>query len=432
MTAFHITDKSCYRRREEISTVRRFLLANGWTEAVQLDQADLALFFGCAGLRFLVEETISEIIETRRTMKPGAELIVGGCLPGMDGQRLREIHRGRILTPSDLSALNELPNVTAQIESMPRIWGAEALCQQWKRPGVVQAVRMRIDHAALASLRLLLACHPWPGLKRAAVKLQRRDTVSLSIAAGCGRRCAYCAKPFASGNVRSKPLDVVVRDISEGIRLGYRCFDLYADSIGNYGLDLQVNLGDLLDRLLALNKRFSVGLFDLHPQDFIRYFDAVETLCEYGKLHYLYVAVQSGNERVLKLMRRPCSVGELETKLLAIRRHHQVFMQSGIIAGFPGETDEEFEDTLRLLERVEFDDVYVHHYCDMPNTEASGLSGKADRAVMQRRLEAVRRACFRHNTTATEHEWRSNLAFDASTQKSAPPTPFQALGNREG
>ena len=176
-------------------------------------------------------------------------------------------------------------------------------------------------------------------------------------------------------------------------------------------MDQHVTLGDLLDRILNIHKRFSIGLFDVHPQDFIRFFTSITRLCDVGKLHYLHVAVQSGNERVLKSMRRPCNVEDLATKLIAIRRYDHVFMQSGIIAGFPGETDEEFEDTLRLLKRINFDNVYVHYYCDMPNTEASMMPRKLDNAAMLRRLEAVKQSGVNHNLAATLHEWKSNLTL---------------------
>jgi threonylcarbamoyladenosine tRNA methylthiotransferase CDKAL1 len=202
-----------------------------------------------------------------------------------------------------------------------------------------------------------------------------------------------------------------VENICRGLRFGYRRFDLYADSIGIYGSDLNASLGDLLDRILNISKRFSIGLYDMHPQDFIRFYDPIKRLCQSGKLHYLYVAVQSGNDRILKLMRRPCDVKDLAAKLADIRRYQHVFMQSAIIAGFPGETDEEFQDTLRLLKRINFDNVYVHCYSDMPNTEASDLPIKVDKNAMRQRLADIKRAGIHHPAAETKHEWESSLAI---------------------
>ena len=408
---FLIVGKACTRRQEEISMVRKFLLSNDWNEARQLRTADLVVFFACAGVRYIVDENVKEIVATREKMKPGAELIVGSCLPEMDNGSLRRVFNGKTITPTDFTALNDLPNVKARIEAMPKMWGSDAACQQLNRPRFIAAARMWIDNAAFECLKFAIENRPTPFFKRAAFRLKRRNTVAFSIAAGCSRKCSYCARPFASGKVRSKPLDVVVDNICKGLRLGYRTFDLYADSIGVYGSDLNVNLGDLLDRILDINKRFSVGLYDVHPQDFIRFFDPIKRLCQSGKLHHIYVGVQSGNDRILKLMKRPCDLEDLAAKLADIRRYQHVFMQSGIIAGFPGETDEEFEDTLRLLKRIDFDNVYVHCYCDMPNTEASGMSTKVDKDVMRRRLAGITRAGINHDAAVTQHEWESNLAI---------------------
>ena len=410
MKEFVVLDRSCYRRREEIAMVRNFLRANAWRESGCLERADLVLFFSCAGLRHLIEARLQEIAKTGRRLKPGAELIVGSCLPGMDRASLDRVFQGKSITPTSFQALNGLPGITKRIETMPAIWGEAAGCHAWPRPKWNDTVRMLTRNAILQLLKLGVSIHSSHLLKRAILGLQRRGTVAFSIAAGCARRCAYCAKPLASGPVRSKPIEAVVQSLQEGLRLGYRAFDLYADSIGNYGLDQRVTFGDLLARLLRLKGRFSLGLFDVHPQDFLRDFDSIRRLCRAGRLHYLYVPVQSGNGRILKLMHRSCDLSELIEKLTEIRRCPHVFMQTGIIVGFPGETEAEFEDTIRFLRRVDFDDVYVHLYCDMPDTEASRLTERVGEADLWRRLSAIEQAGFRYNPVTARNEWEKTLS----------------------
>lgn len=408
---FHILGKSCNRRQEEIAMVRSFFLSNGWNETNRLGAADLAVFFACAGVRYLVADNVNEIVETQRKMKSGAELIVGSCLPAMDNESLRKVFQGRTIMPTDFTALNDLPNISVRFEAMPKLWGKDAAPKQLNRPGFTAAVRMHLDDTALRCLNSFAANRPNLTMKRAARWFRRRNTVAFSIAAGCSRKCTYCARPFASGKVRSKPLDVVVENIQRGLRYGFRAFDLHADSIGAYGADLQADLGDLLNRLLAIHERFSVGLYDVHPLDFIRFYDPIKRLCESSKLHHVYVAVQSGNDRILRLMKRPMDVEELAARLLEIRRYGNVYMQSAVIAGFPGETDEEFEDTIRLLRRIDFDSVYIHCYSDMPNTEASAMASKVDREAMIRRLAAIKQAGINHDVGETTQEWEGNFVI---------------------
>ena len=419
MSHFFLVDASCYRRRDEVSLVRHFFLSNDWHESARLEDADATVFFSCAGLRFLVDEKIKEIDGLRSRLKPGAELLVGSCLPGIDGERLSRVFAGKTISPTDFSALNSLPGITVRIDAMPGIWGRDAAWGPIDRPTGAAAWRIRLDDAFFCGRRLLARYSPLPVSRPEALLPKRRSALTFSVAAGCSRKCAYCAKPFASGTIRSKSIDAVVDHLVDGIRAGYRRFDLFADSIGVYGIDQGVTFGDLLDRFEQLRERFSIGLFDLHPQDFLRFFDRLERLARSGRIHYLHVPVQSGSERILKLMHRSCRVDTLVTKLAAIRQQGPFFMQSGIIAGFPTETDDEFEATLQLLQRVAFDNVYVHYYCDMPNTPASMMDGKIGPDVMRRRLERVKAAGIRHNLAATLHEWNSNLAFDES---SIPPT----------
>jgi threonylcarbamoyladenosine tRNA methylthiotransferase CDKAL1 len=251
---------------------------------------------------------------------------------------------------------------------------------------------------------MLMRYWPTTTLRKIDSGLEPYNRMAISIAAGCARACPYCAKRFTLGQLRSKPVDMVMRRISEGIKLGYRTFDLFADSIGEYGQDLGTDFGTLLDRIADASARFSIGIYDLHPQDFIRYFERIIGLCKADKLHYLYVITESGNERVLKSMHREMDTADLLRKLLAIRNHKNIFMQTAIIVGYPGETDLEFEDTIALLKEVNFDDVYVHSYCDMPNTESSRLEGKISQETMLRRLRKIAGTSIKHNVSEARRE----------------------------
>jgi tRNA A37 methylthiotransferase MiaB len=203
----------------------------------------------------------------------------------------------------------------------------------------------------------------------------------------------------------------VIQDISEGLRKGYKTFDFLSDSIGGYGQDLGSNLGELLDSVRSHPGHFTIGISDLHPHEFIRHFDKILSLCKARKIHYLYVPVQSGNERILRMMKRPCDVGELVRKFKAIRRFREVFLQTGIMVGFPGESETEFEDTLAFLRAIAFDSVYVHYYCDMPNTVSSTLPNKTSKSVMMDRLAKISRSEVCYNAAKTLVEWESTMAI---------------------
>ncbi|MEW6366841.1 MAG: radical SAM protein [Acidobacteriota bacterium] len=411
MRSFHFVDNSCYRRQEEVSMVRRFFLSNGWTESATVENADCVILFTCAEMRYKAANMIGEVERLSARIGRDSELIVGSCLPKTNKEALAKVFSGRTITPTDFSALNALPQIKVKIEDMPPVFGRNAAFRPFparNRWSKGNAIPYGISRWAS---RLMLRHLPFDGLKGLAIKLGRTRAMRIHVSAGCAKNCSYCAIHFATGQVRSKPLEVIMQTISEGLRLGYRTFDLISDSIGSYGLDLGTDLGELFDRVLGHPDRFTIGIDDLHPHEFIRYFDGVFSLCSAGKMSYLYVPVQSGNERILGLMNRRCNVKDLTDKLLMMRHLGDVFLETSVIVGFPGETEAEFDDTVHFLKTVDFDNVFIHYYCDMPNTTSSILPDKTDKATMVERLNRINRSGIRHSVAATRHEWDCNLAL---------------------
>jgi len=368
---------------------RRFLFVNGYSEATNLAQTDIVIFFTCAFCKSRVADMLQEIGRIRSVTKTDCELIVGSCLPVTAKEELGAIFDGKTISPTDFSALNLLSGITVKIEEMDDLFGKEGACS----PGGTSPGRC----AELPEVPLVGVAKRLPGNNR----------LSLFIASGCLRKCTYCAIRFATGKLRSKPLETVTQSVVAGLEMGYRRFEIYADSLGDYGLDIGTNLGALLEWLLKHDGEFTIGLYDLHPQAFLKYFDAILALCKAGKVHYLYVPLQSGNMRILRLMNRPCNLVALRAKLNSVRELSSVFLQTGVMVGFPSETDEDFQDTVALLEEIRFSDVYVHFYSDMPNTESSQMSNKVGRERMLRRLSHLESTNIRFDRSKTRHEWSS-------------------------
>ncbi|MEW6366843.1 MAG: radical SAM protein [Acidobacteriota bacterium] len=408
---FTFVNQSCHRRQEEIAMVRRFLLLNGLAEDSDLTRADLVILFTCAFCQSKIADMLNEIARIRSVIREGCELVVGSCLPKTDGAGLRKVFSGKTITPTDFSALNRLPGITSGIEEMPEAIGRQAACE----PLVIQppsnTARARLKALALGATRSLMRTWPALPLERVATRLETDRRMGVFISSGCMRKCSYCAIRFATGQLRSKPLDVVTRAFSEGLDRGYRKFELYADSIGDYGLDIGTDLGELFDWFSKSHRVFSVGIYDLHPQAFLKFFGKLFSLCRAGRIHYLYVPLQSGNARILKLMNRSCDVNALLRKLLEVRKHRGVFLQTSVIVGFPTETDAEFEETLAFLRAVRFSNVFVHFYSDMPNTESSKLADKIDRATMLLRLKRLGRAGINYDPDMARHEWEATPAL---------------------
>jgi tRNA A37 methylthiotransferase MiaB len=333
--------------------------------------------------------------------------MVGCCLPKIDPDQLRKVFQGPVIHSSDFSALDALPGVTVPFKTVLAKWGEMAVCvaddDETRALPKQVGLERRLARTAVSLVRSacrLTGLRPQPAVSPDKTKY-------VLVAAGCKRQCSYCAIRFATGRLRSKPLDWVLRQFREGLEEGYGKFELVADSIGDYGLDIGTDLGALVRRLLDIREKFTVGIFDLHPSSFLKHFDEIFALCKEGKVHFLSVPVQSGNERILKLMHRPCDVRDLQQKLEQIRGISGIFMHTSIIAGFPTETTDEFEDTLSFLKAVAFDDTAVHFYSDMPGTKSSTMEGKIDKQTMRGRMNAILAAGIKNREHATRHEWEN-------------------------
>jgi MiaB/RimO family radical SAM methylthiotransferase len=390
MKGFSIADNACGRRLEETEMVRKFLLTNGWTECCNYRQADLIIFFACGYNHSVISDMLTRINKTRGLMKNGAELIVGGCLSITDRKRLKEVFNEKPISPGDFSALNSLPDIKIKIEAFRESYSSNGI-----RLGANHADQKNVKRGFLKKL-----------VSRCKVGLPG-ERVAVFLSSGCLRQCSYCAIRFATGRLKSKPLDAVMRQFKENLKLGHKQFEFYGDCLGDYGLDIGTDLGELLDRVLSMDGDFSIGIHDLHPSMFIKYFEKIVVLCRAKAVHRLCVPLQSGNERILKLMRRPCDTNDLREKLLEIKKFKKVFMETSIIVGFPTETEEEFRDTVDFLKDIGFDNVFVHFYSDMPNTESSKMAGKIDKNTMLNRLNGINSAAINHNAGTTRREWEN-------------------------
>ena len=200
--------------------------------------------------------------------------------------------------------------------------------------------------------------------------------------------CTYCAIRFAAGPLRSKPLDKILEEFDAGLQNGYQEFKLIAGDLGAYGQDLGTNVAILLERLLRRKTDYRLTLLDMAPHWFVQYSAELTRLfaANQEKIRLLMLPIQSGNSAVLKRMCRPDIVSSLAPKLKALRSQIPTLaLATHVLVGFPGESEQEFEDTLKLLRTVKFDRVDVYRYSDRPNTEATQLPGKVSEEIKKQR-----------------------------------------------
>jgi tRNA A37 methylthiotransferase MiaB len=187
-----------------------------------------------------------------------------------------------------------------------------------------------------------------------------------------------------------------VGEFQLGLQKGYKKFSLMGTDVGSYGLDINKNLTDLLEEFTALPGDYKIYLRNLHPFHMKNNIAKFTSLLETGKIRYAEMAAESGSNHVLKLMNRQYTIEEYKSLVQAMREAYpQLILRTQLIAGFPAETDADFQETMHLLDDIVFDYVEVYEFSSRPGTSAEKIEPKIPADVKRSRfLKLYRKAVF--------------------------------------
>ena len=207
----------------------------------------------------------------------------------------------------------------------------------------------------------------------------------LSIMYGCNNFCTYCVVPYVRGRERSRRPEEILKEAEALVAAGYKDITLLGQNVNSYGkdLDADVDFADLLRMVNDVPGKFVLRFMTSHPKDATEKLFRTMAACE-KCAHHIHLPVQAGNDRVLKAMNRGYTSGTyLEKVALARSYMPDLVLTTDIIVGFPGETNEEFEDTLKLVETVGYDSMFTFIYSPRVGTPAASLPDPLSRAEKQ-------------------------------------------------
>ena len=213
----------------------------------------------------------------------------------------------------------------------------------------------------------------------------------LSVMYGCNNFCTYCVVPYVRGRERSRRPEDVVEEARQLVAAGYRDITLLGQNVNSYGRDLGTgaDFADLLRMVNGIPGDFVIRFMTSHPKDATE--KLFKTMAECEKCaHQLHLPVQAGNDRVLRAMNRGYTAEQyLEKARLARQYMPDLVLTTDIIVGFPGETDEEFEDTLRLVESVRYDAMFTFIFSPREGTRAAKMPDPMTREEKQRNFDRL-------------------------------------------
>jgi len=229
-------------------------------------------------------------------------------------------------------------------------------------------------------------------------------TAFVSIMEGCSKYCSYCVVPYTRGEEISRPFDDVIAEVAQLAEQGVREVNLLGQNVNAYrgamydgacehlGVSRNENVADLALLIHAIAELDGIGRIRFttsHPLEFSD--SLIEAYANVPKLaNYLHLPVQSGADRVLSAMKRGYTALEFKQKLRKLRRvRPDISVSSDFIVGFPGETDAEFEQTMKLIDDVGFDQSFSFIFSKRPGTPAANLPDDTSDAIKHARLERL-------------------------------------------
>ena len=199
-----------------------------------------------------------------------------------------------------------------------------------------------------------------------------RTRAYIKIQDGCNQYCSYCIIPYARGPIRSRGLSSIMKEAKELADFGFKEVVLTGIHVASYGKDLKdVSLIDVIEEIAGIDNIKRIRLSSVEPSlitdEFMERIVATEKVC-----NHFHLSLQSGSDSVLKRMNRKYTTDEFEEYTKIIRKHMpEAGITTDIIVGFPGETDEEFEETVDFVKRIRFSKVHVFKYSPREGTPAA-------------------------------------------------------------
>ena len=219
------------------------------------------------------------------------------------------------------------------------------------------------------------------------VKRESKYKAWVNIMYGCDKFCTYCIVPYTRGKERSRKLEDIVKEVEGLVKEGYKEVTLLGQNVNAYGKDLKLGY-DMADLLESVSKTGipRIRFITSHPWDFTD--KMIETIAKYDNIMpYIHLPIQSGSDRILKQMNRRYTKEEYITLFNKIKEMiPNVSISTDIIVGFPNETDEDFQETLDIVNLLKFDLAYTFIYSPREGTPASKIKDTISLDTKKKRL----------------------------------------------
>src|SRR5579883_1740286 len=402
---YHIWTVGCQMNQADSQRIQALLDDLGWEET-SMDQANLVVLNTCSVRQAPEEKAHNQLAQLKHAKAKRSDLLVAlmGCMIG-NQKTIDELSRR--YPHIDLFMKVEQADILPRFleERWTPISGAGCLDIEYAPPDEdipVEPIERLLPTFATSTSTigkrtvLPMAITPKPGERTAhyPTKIEpakASPTAWLPVILGCNKVCTYCIVPYRRGRERSRPIEELMAEARTLVAKGAKELTLLGQTVEAYGLDLpdKPDLAELMKHLSEIEDLQRIRFMTSYPRHMTD--SMIERMAHLPKVcEHLNIPVQSGDDATLKRMKRGYTVAEYCERIERVRElWPAISLSTDVIVGFCGETEEEFQHTLDLLEEIRFDVVHVAAYSVRPGTVAARWEDDIPLAEKKRRLHEV-------------------------------------------
>lgn len=350
----------CQMNVNESAKIKKILENLGYELTDNIEETDIAFLNTCTVREGAATQIYGKLGEIKRVREErGTKIVVTGCFAQEQGREL-------------IKKFNYIDIVMGN-QNIGRI------------PEAIEEIENRsTKHVVMTDYEDELP-------PRIDADFESKKTASIAITYGCNNFCTYCIVPYVRGRERSVPMAELIEEARELVKKGYKEIILLGQNVNSYGKGLSENetFANLLQNICDIEGDFIIRFVSPHPRDFTD--DVIDVIARNPKIaKSLHLPLQSGSTRVLKLMNRGYSKKQYIALAEKIKeRIPGVSLTADIIVGFPQETEEDFMDTLDVVEKVGFETSFMFMYSIRKGTKAAVMEGQIDDEVKKDRLHRL-------------------------------------------
>ena len=363
---FTIVTYGCQMNIHESEKIRGNFVSMGMNEINSVEHADVVVFNTCCIREGAEDRAFNNIIALKKIKEenPNKIIIMCGCMPQ---QPEGKYNLKRKLSFVDIIIgthnINQIPQYLKDLQT-----------QKGKIYEIAEKPIGSMDNANCV----------------------RDDNTNayVNIIYGCNKFCTYCIVPYVRGREKSREISEIYQEVKDLVQnKGYKYITLLGQNVNSYGKDLNTptSFSELLNQLCKIEGDFKIKFMTSHPMDFSD--ELIAVMKKQDKVaKCLHLPLQSGSTTILKAMNRHYTAKEYYNKIKKVKRAiPNISISTDIIVGFPGETEKDFEQTMKLIKKIKYDQIFAFMYSKRTGTPAASFENQVDEKIKNIRVNKLLR-----------------------------------------